>query len=185
MSGNRIIFLLLLLFSLAVAVYAQDNDGSERSTASNVRYGVVIDNSGTFRFALEKAVRLMSTVVREQNNGDKGFLMTYTDPEGIYLKVKFTSDIDELADTIENVYVEAGRTAVWDALYAAAEVFDKIDPETPVLERRMIFLVTDGDQKGSSLKPDLVLKRLKERGVTVHVVGLAKEGRSENYRSYC
>lgn len=162
---------LFLVMVCAVAVQAQED---EKASAQTLKYGVVIDNSGTFRFALEKAVRLLAAVVREQNEGDEGFLLTYTDPEGIFLKVKFTSDIEELADSIENIYVEAGRTAVWDALYAAADQFEKITPDEPVSERRLIFLVTDGDQKGSSLKPDLVLKRLKERGVTVHVVGLAE-----------
>ena len=56
----------------------------------------------------------------------------------------------------------------WDALYAQQTSLEKITPDEPVSERRLIFLVTDGDQKGSSLKPDLVLKRLKELDATLY-----------------
>lgn len=169
----RLCLIILVSVFLSASVQGQA-DVTESPSAIPVRYGIVVDNSGTFRFALERAVRLLSSVVRQQNEGDKGFLLTYTDAEGIFLRVEPTSDVDELADSIENVYVIAGRSAVWDALYAAADQFDKPEEGITPKERRMIILVTDGDEKGSSIKPDVSLKRLKERGVTVHVVGMGE-----------
>ena len=133
--------------------------------------GFLIDNSGTFRRVLDRAIRIAAGVAEGLPDGSAGFLITYTDQENIFLKQDLTNDREMLADEIENIFVRPGRTAVWDAIGVAADHFRK---DTPIDGRRTLIVFTDGDELGSVSKPDQVIKDLQELKVSVVAVGLAE-----------
>lgn len=133
--------------------------------------GFLIDNSGTFRRVLDRAIRIAAGVAEGLPDGSAGFLITYTDQENIFLKQDLTNDREMLTDEIENIFVRPGRTAVWDAIRVAADHFRK---DTPIDGRRTLIVFTDGDELGSVSKPDQVIKDLQELNVSVVAVGLAE-----------
>lgn len=119
---------------------------------------------------LDRSIRIASGVAVGLPEGSAGFLITYTDPENVYLRQDLTNDREMLAGEIENIFVRPGRTAVWDALRVAANHFRK---HTPAGGRTLIVF-TDGDELGSVSKPDQVIRDLQELNVTVIAVGLAE-----------
>lgn len=157
------------MFSLCGQVKAQSPQGEGMPAGRSV--GFLIDNSGTFRRVLDRAIRIAAGIAEGLPEGSAGFLITYTDQENIFLKQDLTNDRDMLADEIENIFVRPGRTAVWDAIRVAADHFRKGTPEDG---RRTLIVFTDGDELGSVSKPDQVIKDLQELKVSVVAVGLAE-----------
>lgn len=157
------------MVSLCGPVKAQSPKGEGMPAGRSV--GFLIDNSGTFRRVLDRAIRIAAGVAEGLPDGSAGFLITYTDQENIFLKQDLTNDREMLADEIENIFVRPGRTAVWDAIRVAADHFRK---GTPIDGRRTLILFTDGDELGSVSKPDQVIKDLQELKVSVIAVGLAE-----------
>lgn len=173
---HKTILLVGLLVFAAFAGIAQDS--SDMGPARPAAFGIVVDNSGTFRLALERAIKLLSPVAKAKGPADRGFLVTYTEPAKAVVRQPFTDDAEELSDAIENIYVEAGRSAVWDGIKFAAEyLIDDATDEPPA--RRILIIVTDGDDSGSIVKPDTVMRLLKDNGIRVVVVGLADQRVSE------
>ncbi|MBX3265076.1 MAG: VWA domain-containing protein [Acidobacteria bacterium] len=159
----------IAVFSLCGPVKAQSPQGESVPAGRSV--GFLIDNSGTFRRVLDRAIRIAAGVAEGLPDGSAGFLITYTDQENIFLKQDLTNDREMLADEIENIFVRPGRTAVWDAIGVAADHFRK---DTPIDGRRTLIVFTDGDELGSVSKPDQVIKDLQELKVSVVAVGLAE-----------
>lgn len=159
----------IAMFSLCGQVKAQSPQGEGSPAGRSV--GFLIDNSGTFRRVLDRAIRIAAGIAEGLPEGSAGFLITYTDQENIFLKQDLTNDRDMLADEIENIFVRPGRTAVWDAIRVAADHFRKGTPEDG---RRTLIVFTDGDELGSVSKPDQVIKDLQELKVSVVAVGLAE-----------
>lgn len=157
------------MFSLCGSVKAQSPQGEGMPVGRSV--GFLIDNSGTFRRVLDRAIRIAAGVAEGLPDGSAGFLITYTDQENIFLKQDLTNDREMLADEIENIFVRPGRTAVWDAIRVAADHFRK---DTPTDGRRTLIVFSDGDELGSVSKPDQVIKDLQELKVSVIAVGLAE-----------
>ena len=162
-------FFVIALLSLCGWAGAQSPNGE--ATAAGRSVGFLVDNSGTFRRVLDRAIRIAAGVAEGLPEGSAGFLITYTDQESIFLKQDLTNDKEMLADEIENIFVRPGRTAVWDAIRVAADHFRK---DTPEESRRTLIVFTDGDELGSVSKPDQVIKDLQELKVSVIAVGLAE-----------
>lgn len=161
-------FAFIALISLCGWAKAQSPESEGLPAGRSV--GFLVDNSGTFRRVLDRAIRIAAGVAEGIPDGTAGFLITYTDQENIFLKQDLTNDREMLADEIENIFVRPGRTAVWDAIRVAADHFRKATPP----EGRTLIVFTDGDEIGSVSKPDQVIKDLQELKVKVIVVGLAE-----------
>lgn len=162
------IFTLVAMLSLCSLALAQAPEAESEPATKTI--GFLIDNSGTFRRMLDRSIRIASGVAVGLPEGSAGFLITYTDPENVYLRQDLTNDREMLAGEIENIFVRPGRTAVWDALRVAADHFRR---HTPAGGRTLIVF-TDGDELGSVSKPDQVIKDLQELNVTVIAIGLAE-----------
>lgn len=169
------IFLVFAFLFFPVVLSAQNEGGEVRENRK--RFGIVVDNSGTFRLAIDRAVRLLSPFIREKDNNSIGFLITFSEPSRIALKQEPTTDREEFIDALENMYVMPGRSAVWDAIESAAEQFALADMVKG--ERRFLVVITDGDEKGSIARPASVISRLRELEIEVIVVGMAEQRVSE------
>ncbi|MDM7923724.1 MAG: hypothetical protein QUS14_15605, partial [Pyrinomonadaceae bacterium] len=85
------------------------------------RFGIVVENSGVSRLALERSVKVLSSLLKSDLGASEIFLVSYADSEKIRLRVDFTSDKFELIDTVENLYAESGSGAFLDAVKLAAD----------------------------------------------------------------
>lgn len=168
------IVLFLVFAGFAEAQQEAATAPESKVTQTPVSYGLVIDNSGSFRTILEKVIKLASGIIDENNPGDEGFLVTFVDTPKIILRQEITENKAELRDAAENMFIEGGMTAIIDAVKSSADYLlqnAKADPDRP----RALILITDGDERKSSSQLDEVLKTLKASKIKVFVIAIAEE----------
>jgi len=104
--------------------------------------------------------------VRSSNPQDEVFIVNFNDE--YYLDQDFTSNITQLRDALEKIESRGG-TALYDAVVASADHLKK----TARLEKRVILVVTDGEDNASRESLEQAVHRLQaENGPTVYTVGL-------------
>jgi len=130
-----------------------------------VAIGVVIDNSGSMREKREEVNKAAINLVKASNPGDQVFVVNFSDE--YYLDQEFTSDIKKLQAALEHVESRGG-TALYDAIVASADELGK----SP-LQRKVLFVVTDGEDDASQESLEQAVHRLQqENGPTVYAIGL-------------
>lgn len=137
-----------------------------------VSYGIVVDNSGSYRPLIEKVIRLVGDLVEDNKAEDETFLVTFVSTEKIVLRQDFTIRKGDIHDAAENMFIEGGQTAILDAVKFSAEHLAE-NARTEPGRSRVLVLVTDGDERQSISRIDDVLKTLKDAKIRVFVIGLA------------
>jgi Ca-activated chloride channel family protein len=130
-----------------------------------VAMGIVIDNSGSMREKRDQVNKAALNLVRSSNPDDQVFVVNFNDE--YYLDQEFTSDIKKLQAALEHVESRGG-TALHDAIVASADYLMK----SP-LQRKVLFVVTDGEDDASQESLEQTVHRLQqENGPTVYAIGL-------------
>lgn len=131
-----------------------------------VSMGIVIDNSGSMREKRSKVNQAALNLVRSSNPQDEVFVVNFNDE--YYLDQDFTNDLLKLKDALEKIDAKGG-TALRDALVASAEHL-KHDAR---LERKVLFVVTDGEDNASQESLEDAVKQLQEEnGPSVYAIGI-------------
>ncbi|MEO8043218.1 MAG: VWA domain-containing protein, partial [Acidobacteriota bacterium] len=166
--------ILLLTLGLCIPAAAQDATASSQKTSEGapVSYGLVVDNSGSFRTLIDKVVAVTSDVVEENGAEDEAFLVTFVDTPKIVLRQEFTYRKSELHDAVQNMFIEGGQTAILDAIKSSADYLAQ-NARTDAGRMRALVLVTDGEDRGSQSKIDDVLKLLKDQNIRVFVIAMS------------
>jgi VWFA-related protein len=127
---------------------------------------IVVDNSGSMREKREKVNAAALNLVRASNPNDEVCIVNFNDE--YYLDQDFTANINKLKDGLEKIETRGG-TALYDAVVASAIHLK----ENAKLEKKVIFVVTDGDDNESSETLDEAVRRLQtENGPTVYAIGI-------------
>jgi len=141
-----------------------------------VAMGIVIDNSGSMREKREKVNRAALNLVRSSNPQDQVFVVNFNDE--YYLDQPFTSDINKLREALEKVEARGG-TALYDAIVASADYMKK----NAKLQKKVLFVVTDGEDNASRESLEEAVRRLQEEnGPTVYAIGLLGEEKARRAR---
>jgi Ca-activated chloride channel family protein len=131
-----------------------------------VSMGIVIDNSGSMREKRAKVNQAALNLVRSSNPQDEVFVVNFNDE--YYLDQDFTNDLLKLKEALEKIDARGG-TALRDALVASAEHL-KHDAK---LERKVLFIVTDGEDTASRGSLEDAVKQLQEEnGPSVYAIGI-------------
>ncbi len=131
-----------------------------------VAVGIVIDNSGSMRDKRPAVNQAALNFVRSSNPQDEVFIVNFNDE--YYLDQDFTSNITQLREALEKIESRGG-TALYDAVVASADHLKK----AARLEKRVILVVTDGEDNASRESLEQAVHRLQaENGPTVYTVGL-------------
>jgi Ca-activated chloride channel family protein len=132
-----------------------------------VAMGIVIDNSGSMREKRAKVNQAALNLVRASNAQDEVFVVNFNDE--YFLDQDFTNDLLKLKEALEKIDARGG-TALYDALVASAEHL-KSDAR---LERKVLFVVTDGEDNASrDPKIEHAVERLQqENGPSVYAIGI-------------
>lgn len=134
-----------------------------------VAMGIVIDNSGSMREKRDEVNKAALNLVRSSNPQDQVFVVNFSDE--YYLDQEFTSDIKKLQAALEKVEARGG-TALYDAVVASWT--DQL-AHSP-LQRKVLFVVTDGDDDASQLSLEQAMHALqRENGPVVYAIGLLGE----------
>ncbi|MGB9236916.1 MAG: VWA domain-containing protein [Terriglobales bacterium] len=127
---------------------------------------IVIDNSGSMREKREKVNAAALNLVRSSNPNDEVCVVNFNDE--YYLDQDFTSNIKKLKEGLEKIESRGG-TALYDAVVASATHLK----ENAKREKKVIFVVTDGDDNESSETLEQAVQRLQvENGPTVYAIGI-------------
>jgi len=136
-----------------------------------VAMGIVIDNSGSMREKREEVNKAALNLVRSSNPDDQVFVVNFSDE--YFLDQDFTSDIKKLQAALEHVESRGG-TALYDAVVASADQLAK----SP-LQRKVLFVVTDGEDDASQESLEDAVHRLQqENGPVVYAIGLLGDDKS-------
>ena len=127
---------------------------------------IVIDNSGSMREKRAKVNAAALNLVRASNPNDEVCVVNFNDE--YYLDQDFTSNITKLKEGLEKIEARGG-TALYDAVVASATHLK----ENAKLEKKVIFVVTDGDDNESSETLEQAVRRLQaDNGPTVYAIGI-------------
>jgi Ca-activated chloride channel family protein len=141
-----------------------------------VAMGIVIDNSGSMREKRDKVNRAALNLVRSSNPQDQVFVVNFNDE--YYLDQEFTSNINKLREALEKVEARGG-TALYDAIVASS-VYMK---DHAKLQKKVLFVVTDGEDNASRESLEETVRRLQEEnGPTVYAIGLLGEEKARRAR---
>ena len=131
-----------------------------------VAMGIVVDNSGSMREKREKVNQAALNLVRSSNPNDQVFIVNFNDE--YYLDCDFTANINKLREGLEKIEARGG-TALYDAVVASADHLKK----SAKLEKKVIFVVTDGEDNASMETLEQAIRRLQvEGGPTVYAIGI-------------
>src|ERR1700737_4722067 len=131
-----------------------------------VAMGIVVDNSGSMREKRQKVNAAALNLVRSSNPNDEVFIVNFNDE--YYLDQDFTSNINRLKEGLEKIEARGG-TALYDAVVASAEHLKK----EAKLEKKAIFVVTDGDDNEGAATLETAVRRLQgDGGPTVYAIGI-------------
>jgi len=141
-----------------------------------VAMGIVIDNSGSMREKRPAVNAAAINLVQSSNPQDKVFIVNFN--EEYFLDQDYTASIPKLKDALERIEARGG-TALYDATVASADHLKKSGD----LEKRVLLVVTDGEDNASRESLEQMVRRLQaENGPTVYTIGLLQEEHSKRAR---
>lgn len=134
-----------------------------------VAMGIVVDNSGSMREKRQKVNAAALNLVRSSNPNDEVFIVNFNDE--YYLDQDFTASINKLKEGLEKIEARGG-TALYDAVVASADHLKK----QAKLEKKVLFVVTDGDDNESAETLEQAVRRLQgDGGPTVYAIGILEK----------
>lgn len=160
---------------------AQDIEFFSRSEVPT-NYGIVIDNSGSLRSQLEKVIEAGKILVATNKPEDETTIIRFVSRDKITIEQNFTSNKTDLNDSLDNLYIEGGQTAIIDAVYLAAEKVSEYEKQRGKddRKRRALIIVSDGEDRDSFYSEAQLFEMLKETDVQIYAIGfvsdLSKDG---------
>ncbi len=141
-----------------------------------VAMGIVIDNSGSMREKRPQVNAAALNLVRSSNPQDQVFMVNFN--EEYFLDQDYTGSIPKLKDALERIESRGG-TALYDAVVASADHLKK----SGELEKKVLLVVTDGEDNASRESLEQALRRLQEQnGPTIYTIGLLGEEHGKRAR---
>jgi len=141
-----------------------------------VAMGIVIDNSGSMREKRPAVNAAAINLVQSSNPQDKVFVVNFN--EEYFLDQDYTASVPKLKDALERIESRGG-TALYDAVVASADHLKK----SGELEKKVLLVVTDGEDNASRESLEQAVRRLEEQnGPTVYTIGLLGEEHSKRAR---
>lgn len=163
-----------IVTNLEKAAFTVYEDGRPQTITSfrhediPVAMGIVVDNSGSMREKRQKVNAAALNLVRSSNPSDEVFIVNFNDE--YYLDQDFTSNINKLKEGLEKIDARGG-TALYDAVVASADHL-----KGAKLDKKVIFVVTDGEDNASTESLEQAVRRLQaENGPTVYAIGILGE----------
>lgn len=169
----KIALFALIIFCLAIVSSAQQK--TEPQPSSPVSYGIVADNSGSIRPALEAVIMAAQAIIKQNKAADEAFVVRFVGRDKIQRVQEMTGDGEELADAVENFFPEGGQTALIDAIMASADHLSKERKAEPASRRSALIVISDGEERESRTKTSELIKLLKDSKITVYAIGITPE----------
>ena len=154
-------------------------DGKEQKITSfrrediPVAMGIVIDNSGSMREKRPAVNAAAINFVKSSNPQDRVFVVNFN--EDFFLDQDYTASVPKLKDALDRIEARGG-TALYDAVVASSDHLKK----SATLEKRVLLVVTDGEDNASRESLEQAIRRLQEEnGPTIYTIGLLGDEHSK------
>ena len=133
--------------------------------------GLIVDNSGSLRHALETEITLAKGVVRNLVREDEAFLIRFITNDKIQMLQDWTSNQTVLNNKLDDLFVEGGQTAITDAVHFAAEkILERAKKDNS--KRYALILITDGEDRDSYYKETQLYDLLKNSNVQIFPIAV-------------
>ena len=134
------------------------------------------DNSGSMRDKRPAVNAAAINFVKASNQQDKVFIVNFN--EDYFLDQDYTANIPKLKDALERIEARGG-TALYDAVVASSDHLKK----SGLLEKKVLLVVTDGEDNASRESLEQAIRRLQEEnGPTVYTIGILGDEHSKRAR---
>jgi len=136
-----------------------------------VALGLVIDNSGSMAPRRAQVEAASLALVEASNRSDDVFVVNFNDETYLDLPpgVDFTSDLGKLQQALKRIDSRGG-TAMRDAIEMSVKHLRKSR-----LDKKVIVVVTDGDDNYSGITLEELVKSAQQAGVLIYSIGLLAE----------
>jgi len=138
-----------------------------------VDYGIVIDASGSFRTRFVLALDAVTLIIKKKRPADEVFIERFISNDKIERYHDFTTDADALIKSLDSFKIEGGQSAVIDALYTAVNYV--AEHKSNEDRRKVVIIITDGEDRKSFYNQEALVKLLHETGVQVFALGVVGE----------
>ena len=135
---------------------------------------LAIDSSGSFRTLLGIALASAKLLITNRRPEDEIMIERFISSDQIQVVERFTRDGNALLAALDRMYVERGQSAIIDALYVGAKTFTDVN-KTGKDRRKVIVIITDGEDRNSFYKEEALVKFLRQSDVQVFALGLVVE----------
>jgi Ca-activated chloride channel family protein len=142
-------------------------------------YGLVIDGSGSIRSQINPILDAAGRIVLSNKPDDEAFIVRFVSSDKIYTEQEPTSNKAALFKALNDFYIESGYSAVVDGIYVSAQKLAE-QKNSGQLRRRVLILVTDGEDRASFYKQDALFQLLSLNNIQVFTIGLTKELKSSS-----
>jgi Ca-activated chloride channel homolog len=133
-----------------------------------VSLGLVIDNSASMHEKREKVGSAALALVKASNPEDEVFILNFNEVTSI--EADYTNDINKLADALKTINSKGG-TAMRDALRMGIEHLRHGSKR----EKKILLVVTDGEDNASVETLDHVIQSAQQNGVIIYSIGLLSD----------
>jgi VWFA-related protein len=138
--------------------------------------GLVIDASGSMLDKRDRLNTAAMTFVRESNPDDETAIVSFGDE--VFLEQDFTGNTGKLRRALEGISSN-GNTALYDAVFLGAKHLQRNGSH----EKKVLLVISDGEDNQSKYNLKQVLKAAGEWKITLYTVGLLNS-RFSNYGPY-
>lgn len=155
----------------------------QAQTEKKNAYGILIDNTGSLRSQFAVVINLSKGIVEQTHKRGPISLFLFK-PQGegsgrlavVYPGIEWSEDKAILDKYIDSIFVVPGQTKLLDGTDAmAAQLNAKVSLDKGPFADKVIFLITDGEDRYSKTSEKELIKTLKASGIKVYAVGLVKE----------
>jgi Ca-activated chloride channel family protein len=173
-----LVALIALTFLGAVPALAQS-----KPDGLSVSYGLLLDNSGSMRDDIKYITAAARVIISANTPSDETFIIRFISSDKLEKVQELTRDKATLLTKLRGFEAEGGQSAIIDALYVSAEYLGQKSSDLAV--RRSLVIITDGDDRHSYYKLDVLLALLREKQISVYVLGyVSKVKKEEGQKRY-
>ena len=137
-----------------------------------VSLGLIVDNSGSMRDKRAKVAAAAIALAKDSNPEDEVFVVNFNDEAFLDLPhgKDFTSEIKEMEEALTRIDSRGG-TAMRDAVRMSIDHLK----EKAHKDKRVLVVVTDGNDNSSVISFENLLKASQQSEVLIYAVGLLSE----------
>jgi len=128
---------------------------------------VLIDRSGSMQDKLDRVHAAAMTFIRENNDDDETALVSFGD--SVTVDQRLTANADKLSRALGQIRA-TGDTALYDAILVASEYLEREGTR----DKKVLLVISDGEDNKSSNSLKQVLKTMKESKIIVYTIGLVR-----------